>query len=1088
MDITIKKRNGQTEKFDAEKVNKVVEWATKNVSGISSNDILMNANINFYDGISSKEIHDSLIKSSEDLISLEHPNYTIVTARLLTYGLRKEVWGGNRPPRLIDHIKNCVSIGVYTDELLTKYTEDEINKIDKWIDHSLDETMFDFAGMNHMLKTALVQDRVNKKVYETPQFAFICIGMVHFADYESKRKLHFVKEFYEAVSHRKLNIPTPMLTRWRTKAKSGASCCLIQIDDTSNSIFSSAHLMANATSYGYGIGLDFSRIRGMGSPVKNGETVHSGVIPYLKVFQDSIKSQQQGGARRGAGTASAPIFHWEIENILQLKNVGGTEHSRVRHLDYCIAISKLFYERWNNDENITLFSYHEVPEVYDSFGMPEFDDLYIKAENNPNIKFKKSISANDLFDSLIKERVETNRIYILNIDLANEFSPWMDRVAMTNLCVAPETTILTKNGHEIISDLENETVEIWNGKQWSATTVIKTGTNQKLVKVKLSDGKELECTPYHKWYTLNSYYDSRHKRYTEKRTHELKTGDKLIKFECPVIDGTEEFKYPYTHGALCGDGTREPSGSYRISLYGEKRELINYMDYSVNRGEDSGGRVNIVLHRDISPKFLVPHNSSVDTKLKWLAGYCDMDGTVAKNGDNESIQLSSINHDFLKEIQLLLQTVGVNSKIVDGRDEGEYLLPDGRGGYKLFNCKQIKRLLITSNGVYTLLELGFAPKRLKLSSNTPQREAAQFVTVLDVMDINRYDDTYCVNEPLEHKAVFNGILTGNCVEVLTPTIPCQTLDDPNGEIGTCLLAATNMANIKTDEEHRKVCHLAVRMLDDMIERQVYFAPAAEKFTKNKRSLGIGITNLAGWLATKGLNHDSEESPNTIDEFMEKQQYYLMEASWLLAKEKGKAPDWNRSKYAHGYSKLDLYKKDIDEVVTRKPTMNWKELMENIWKDGMRNMTLSCAMPCEKSSLMQNSTNGFEPIIQLFQFKDDRQGSAAWIAPNVKKFGKYYKSAYDCSNENIIKCTAAIMKWLCMSASATHYYNYGNYEDNKLESTDVAYDILLAYKYGHKTLYYAKNKQVVNKDTSLDEKVEEIEAVEESACSGGACSL
>ena len=550
-----------------------------------------------------------------------------------------------------------------------------------------------------------------------------------------------------------------MLTRWRTKTKTGASCCLIQVDDTSNSIFSSAHLMANATSYGYGIGLDFSRIRGLGSPVKNGETVHSGVIPYLKVFQDSIKSQQQGGARRGAGTANVPIFHWEIETILQLKNVGGTEHSRVRHLDYTIAVSKLFYERWNNGENITLFSYHEVPEVYDSFGMPEFDELYLAAEQNPKIKFKKSVSADDLFDSLIKERVETNRIYILNIDLANQYSPWMDRVSMSNLCL----------------------------------------------------------------------------------------------------------------------------------------------------------------------------------------------------------------------------------------------------------------------------------------------------------------------------------------EVLTPTIPCQSLDDPNGEIGTCVLAATNMLNIKSDEEHRTICHLTVRMLDDMIERQSYFAPAAEKFTKNKRSLGVGVTNLAGWLASKGLNHDSPEAPTEIDEFMEKQQYYLMEASWLLALEKGKAPDWHRSKYAHGYSKLDLYKKDIDEVITRKPSMDWTTLMANIHKDGMRNMTVSCAMPCEKSSLMQNSTNGIEPIVQLFQFKDDRQGSASWIAPNSKKYGKYYKSAYDCTNEGIINCAAAVTKWLCMGASTNHYYNYGNYKDNKLESTDVAYDIQMSYKRGLKTLYYAKNKQVVNKDTSLDESKEIVEVVE-SGCVGGACSL
>lgn len=1077
MDITIKKRNGETEQFDAEKVNRVVKWATEGVSGVSDNDILMNANINFFEGITTKEIQESLVKSSENFISIEHPNYSLVTARLLAYGLRKEVWGGNRPPRLIDHIKNLVDKKIYSPILLLKYTEEEINKIDQFIDHSLDEEMFDFAGMKQMCDTVLVQDRVNKRIYETPQFAFVCIGMVHFANYGGKFKLQLVKEFYNDVSQRKLNIPTPMLTRWRTPTKSGASCCLIQVDDTSDSIFSSAHLMAKFTSSGYGIGLDFGRIRALGSPVKNGETIHAGVIPYLKVFQDAIKSVQQGGARRGAGTANAPIFHYEIETILQLKNVGGTEYNRVRQLDYCIAISKLFYERWQNEENITLLSYHEAPEVFNSFGMPEFDELYIKAENNPNLKFKKVVPASEIFDLLIKERVETNRIYILNIDLANENSPWIERVGMSNLCVAPETSILTKNGHEIISDLENQEVEIWNGKQWSNTKVVKTGINQKLLRVKLSDGKELECTPYHKWYTVNSYSDQRRGKYTEKRTHELKNGDKLIKFECPIIDGTDEFKYPYTHGALCGDGTREPSGTYRISLYGEKINLLPHLDHKTNRGIDSSGRLNIVLPDDIQPKFVVPHNASLVTKLDWLAGYFDMDGTVARNGTNESIQVTSINHEFLKEIQLLLQTVGVNSKITDGRTAGEYLLPDGRDGYKLYSCKEIKRLLITSNGVSTLLELGFSPKRLKISNIYPQREASHFVTVVEVVDDNRYDDTYCVNEPLEHKAIFNGILTGNCVEILQPVVPCQSIDDPNGEIGTCLLSAINMLNIKNDDDHRKVCHLAVRMLDDMIDAQEYPAIAAENFTKNRRSLGIGITNLAGWLASKGLNHDSEEAPNMIDEFMEKQQYYLMEASCLLAQEKGPAPYWNRSKYSKGISKLDLYKKDVDAFITRKPTMDWKGLEEKIAKYGMRNMTLSAQMPCEKSSLIQNSTNGQEPIVQVFQFKDDRGGSAAWIAPNAKKFGKFYKSAYDCTNEGINRCAAAIIKWIDMGASTNHYYNYGNYEDNKLESTDVAYDILTAYKYGLPTLYYSKNKQVVNKDSSLDE----------TAC-GGACSL
>ena len=759
MEIMVKKRNGEMEKFDAEKANRVVKWAIHNLSGVSDTDILMNANINFYNGITSKEIHESLIRSAEDLISLEHINYTYVAARLSLYALRKDVWGGNRPPRLLDHIKNCVSIGIYTKELLEKYSEEEINKIDEFIDHSLDETMFDYAGMKQMIKMVLCQNRVDKKIWETPQFAYICIGMKHFASCEGKEKLKLVKEFYNAVSLRKLNIPTPMLTRWRTNTKSGASCCLISIDDSSDSIFSSTHMMANATSMGYGVGLDISRIRGLGAPVKGGETVHSGVIPYLKVFQDAIKSQQQGGARRGAGTVNIPFFHWEIESVIQLKNVGGTEYNRVRHLDYVIGASKLFYDRYINGEDITLFSYHETPEVFNSFGLPEFDALYIAAENNPNIKFKRKISADDLMNLLVKERIETNRIYILNIDLANQYSPWMERVNMTNLCV----------------------------------------------------------------------------------------------------------------------------------------------------------------------------------------------------------------------------------------------------------------------------------------------------------------------------------------EVIGPSIPATKVNDPNAEVQTCLLAAVNMANIKSDEEHRKICFLAVRMLDEMIDQQEYFDIAAENFTKNRRSLGIGITNLAGWLAQQEMNHDSENAPNVIDEFMEKQQYFLMEASMELAKKKGPAPFWNRSKYAHGFSKLDLYKKDADEIITRKPSMDWETLHKNINEFGMRNMTVSCQMPCEKSSQLQNSTNGMEPIVSLFQFKDDREGSAAWIAPFAKKFGKYYKSAYDCSNLGIIKCVAAITKWLCMSASTNHYYNYGNYANGKLDASDVINDILLSYKYGLPSLYYAKNKQVVNQDSVLVDSVEII-AEEETGCAGGACSL
>lgn len=900
-EILVKKRNGELEQFDADKINKIVFHAVNGLSEVSSNDILMNAKINFYNGITTEVIHESLIKSAEDLISANNPNYSIVASRLAVTALRKKVWGGNQPPRLLDHIKKCVEVGVYTKDLLNFYSEDEINKIGEFVNHDLDETMFDYNGMNQMLKMVLVQDRVNKVIFETPQFAYICIGMVHFSNFPKNEKLKAVKEFYDIVSNRELNIPTPMLTRWRTNTKSGASCCLISIDDTSDSIFSSAHIMAKATSLGYGLGIDFGRIRGLGSPVKGGETVHSGVIPYLKVFQDSIKSQQQGGARRGAGTANAPIFHWEIESILQLKNVGGTEYNRVRHMDYCISISKLFYDRYLNGQDITLLSYHECPEVYDSFGMPEFDDLYIAAENNPKIKFKKSISSDDLFNSLVKERIETNRIYILNIDLANEYRPWTERVRMTNLCcVSKDTLVITLNGREVgYSNVENLVgipTKIYNGKGFSEVVFEKTSDESEMIRVGVEnkDGKMvnyLNCTNYHKFYSdENEKIDAK----------DLVVGQKLCGFK---------------------------------TIWGERE--VDQIVVSIEKAESG--------------------------------------------------------------------------------------------------------------------------------------------------------PTYCAPEPIAGKIVFNGILTGNC-EILQPTTPSQMLNDPNGEIGTCLLAAVNMLNIKNDEHHRKVCHLAVKMLNEMIDRQEYFDLAAENFTKNRRSLGIGITNLAGWLAHREMNHDSPEAPNAIDEFMEKQQYFLMEASVELAKKKGPAPFWNRSKYSKGYSKLDLYKKNIDSFITRKPSMDWDKLNEDIKKYGMYNMTLSSQMPCEKSSQIQNSTNGCEPIIALFQFKDDREGATAWIAPGIKKYGKYYKSAYDCSNEGIIKTMSAIIKWTDMGASVTHYYNYGNYDNGKLDMLDAMNDILMSYECGLPTLYYAKTKQVVNKDSTLVEVEEVAEEIEEACSINGGCSL
>jgi len=453
--IKVKKRDGKIELLNLEKIHIMVDNACEGLSNVSASQVEMNSGLQFYDGISTDEIQQILVRSASDLITLDNPNYQYVAARLLLFGLRKTVFGDdwkNGLPSVKNHLDTGINIGVYDDELQNKYSNDEWDKINLFVDHERD-FIFSYAGLRQVVDKYLVQDRSSGVIFETPQYMYILIAATLFQNYSKEIRLSYVKKYYDAISKHKINIPTPIMAGVRTPLRQFASCVLIDTDDTLNSIFSSDMAIGRYVAQRAGIGINAGRIRGINSKIRGGEVQHTGIIPFLKKFESTVRCCTQNGIRGGSATTFFPIWHQEIEDIIVLKNNKGTEDNRVRKLDYGIQISKLFYERFIKNQEITLFSPNDVPGLYDAFGTDNFDSLYVKYEKDNSIR-KKSIGAQELFLDILKERAETGRIYIMNIDHCNSHSSFKDKVNMSNLCM--EITLPTKP----IDHIDDSTGEI----------------------------------------------------------------------------------------------------------------------------------------------------------------------------------------------------------------------------------------------------------------------------------------------------------------------------------------------------------------------------------------------------------------------------------------------------------------------------------------------------------------------------------------------------------------------------------------------------------------------------------------------------
>jgi ribonucleoside-diphosphate reductase alpha chain len=674
-----------------------------------------------------------------------------------------------------------------------------------------------------------------------------------------------------------------------------------------------------------------------------------------------------GGKRKGSIALYLEPHHADIYDFLHAKLNTGADELRARDLFYALWMPDLFMKRVEENGTWSLFCPNEAPNLYDVHN-EEFVKLYEKYEKQG--KARKVVKARDLWKLILDVQQEVGQPYMLYKDACNRKSNQQNlgTIRSSNLCVAGDTYVLTKTGQYKIKDLVNKETEVWNGKQWSKTTIFQTGTDQELLRVELTNGAYVDCTPYHKFWINDGIYVQGAK-IIEKEAKDLQEGDRLIKWDLPIDTNCEEnkleeFKYPYTHGFFCGDGTyyygRNKNGNKhpKITLYGEKKELLKYLDHNSWSDKTMNNVINVVLPKDINPKFTVPINYDIDTKIKWFEGYCDADACITKNivgACRETLQVASIHKDFLLEVKLMLQTIGVDSKITKHKNARKRLMPDGNGGEKLYDCKEIWRLLISSMGIYRLLELGFSPKRLIITNDKPNIKAGRFVKVLSITKLDGKHDTFCFTEPLKNTGVFNGILTKNCSEIVQYSSPTET--------AVCNLASialpkfVNQESKKYDfEKLRQIAYKVTKNLDNIIDANFYPVKEAETSNKLHRPIGLGIQGLADVFMMLDLPYDSPEAQKLNSQIFETIYYGALQSSIDIAKVEGVYSSFAGSPASKGILQFDMW----NEEKCDEPSMyDWKALKEDVKKFGLRNSLLTTVMPTASSSQILGNNEGME---------------------------------------------------------------------------------------------------------------------------------
>ena len=806
-------------KRDGRKENVHFDKITQRISKLLTGDMNKNIDVieivkktitSIYPGISTKEL-DNQSAYQCAMMAPRHYDYALLAGRIHLSSLHKETM--KTFVEKMELIQD--SLGIYDTEWI-EFIKKYRNKLNKAIDYNRDYS-FDFFGIKTMERTYIT--RLDGQLVERPQDVFMRVAsLIHCGDISK------TIESYNLMSKKYFTHASPTLFNAGNKYGNLVSCFLLGTEDSISGISKTWNDVSHISKWGGGIGIHVSNIRAKGSNIRTTNGHSDGIIPMLQVYNSICRYINQSGRRKGSFAIYLEPHHADVFDFLELRKNTGAESERARDLFLALWVPDLFMKQVKANSDWYLFCPDKAPGLNDVYG-EEYEKLYWKyVEEN---KYNEKIKARKLWEAIMTAQFETGSPYMAYKDNINSKSNQKNIgiIRSSNLCVAPETKILTKEGYQVISELKDKECEVWNGKEWSEVEVKQTGKNQELCKVIFDDFTELECTPYHKFYIQESYHK---KKPVIKEAKDLKENDKIIKCDYPIIDNKKELKSAYTNGFFSGDGTyynitsEEPRKckfkslegkayckrhlSYQkgdetsdkclgvsytkkphLTLYHEKIKLLEYLDY-LSTGQVKDNKLNVTLKPiDIKEKFFVPHNYSIQSKLKWFEGYCDADGTITNNQGCQTLQISCIELDFLKEIKLMLNTCGINPKICLMSKKRKTLLPDGKGGQKLYDTKECYRLLINSGDLNKIIELGFNPKRLVINRNhLPNRDARKFIKIKKVEITNRIDDTYCFTEPKEHKGIFNGVITGQCCEIVE-------YSDSN-ETAACNLASIALSN------------------------------------------------------------------------------------------------------------------------------------------------------------------------------------------------------------------------------------------------------------------------------------------------------
>jgi len=1037
--MRVTKRNEELEEIAFDKIQRRIKKLGEEVSiNINYPQLVMKVIDQLYDKISTTKIDELAAEQCASLSTL-NPDYGTLAGRIIISNHQKntnslfsivveelynfcDIHGNHKP---------LVSFDLWT--FVTKYA----STLNDMIDYNRDY-LIDYFGFKTLERAYLFKK--GKYIIERPQHMWMRVSVGIHGDLNNPNSLELIKETYNLMSKKFFTHATPTLFNAGTPRPQMSSCYLLAMEDDSiDGIFNTLKDCAHISKWAGGIGLHVHNIRAKGSHIQGTNGISNGLVPMLRVFNNTARYVDQGGNKRnGSFAIYLEPWHSDIFDFLEMRKNHGDEEMKARDLFYALWISDLFMERVKDKNGKwSLFCPHECPGLSDVYG-DNFKNLYESYEKNG--KARKTINARELWFAILDAQMETGTPYLLYKDAANIKSNQknLGTIKSSNLCVAPETLILTDKGHIEIQNLMNQDVNVWNGEEWSLVTIKKTGEDQELIDIYTDDGSKLTCTPYHNFYIQNSYSSNSIEKVEAK---DLKPNDRIIKCEYPVIDGSDTMPYAYTHGFFCGDGTYgnktdEPernckfkalknhffckrhlayetenylfdnedileeeeincqAKSYvknpKVYLYGEKQKLLEYINKRSYKINENLKRTNVILPVDLNEKFDVPSNfCSLKDKLDWFAGYCDADGTISRNGENEQLQASSINKEFLENIKLLLQTCGINPKIKLSQNRTESYLPDGKGGYKYFEVKPIYRLLITSCDLYNLHKLGFNPHRLVISGNKPSRDAKQFIKILEIKNNNRIDDTYCFTEPKRHMGVFNGILTGQCTEIIEYSDSTETAVCNLASIALPAFVNQQTKQFDYDKLHQ-VTKVVTNNLNKVIDINFYPTEKTRKSNLRHRPIGIGVQGLADAFILMDIPFHSEEAKSVNKLIFETIYHASLEKSNEISFERGeqikKLVELNSTESLtfinqYEYSTLKRDNKDLFGAyisfegsptsegilqfdlwnVSPSNRYNWDILKKSIQKYGLRNSLLVAPMPTASTSQILGYNECFEPF-------------------------------------------------------------------------------------------------------------------------------